>query len=194
MVLRPGFTFYGGFIAAALGIAYYIRRQRLSLSYLDAIAAGLPLGIAVGRIGDVINGEHYGPTTDFFLGVRNTHPDALTPSPDVAYHSGGLYEVLIAAIVFAIAWPLRKRLKRPLALMWLVIALFAVGRFFEFFLRSDSADLALGLEIAQWTSLALLAIAGAGAWLTRGRRPRLEESTASRMGYPQGVSNPKAER
>ena len=171
-----GFTFYGGFIAAAFGIAYYVRRCRLSLSYLDAIAAGLPLGVAVGRIGDVINGEHYGPATGFFLGVRNTHPDALTPSPDLAYHSGGLYEVLIAAIVFAIAWPLRKRLKRPLALMWLVIALFAVGRFLEFFLRSDSADLALGLEIAQWTSLALLAVAGAGAWLTlrprRSERPR----------------------
>lgn len=55
-----GFTFYGGFIAAAVGIAYYIRRRRLSLSYLDAIAAGLPLGLAIGRIGDVINGEHYG--------------------------------------------------------------------------------------------------------------------------------------
>jgi hypothetical protein len=27
-----GFTFYGGFIAAALCIAYYIRSQRLSLS------------------------------------------------------------------------------------------------------------------------------------------------------------------
>jgi phosphatidylglycerol:prolipoprotein diacylglycerol transferase len=166
-----GFTFYGGFIAAALGIAYYVRRQRLNLSYLDAIAAGLPLGIAIGRIGDVINGEHYGPATDFFLGVRNMHPDALTPSPDVAYHSGGLYEVLIAALVFAIAWPLRKRLKRPLALMWLVIALFAVGRFFEFFLRSDSADLALGLEIAQWTSLLLLGGAIVGAWLTLRDRP-----------------------
>jgi len=165
-----GFTFYGGFMAAALGIAYYIRRERLSLSYLDAIAAGLPLGIAVGRIGDVINGEHYGPATDFFLGVRNTHPDALTPSPEVAYHSGGLYEVLIAAAVFAIAWPLRERLKRPLALMWLVVGLFAVGRFFEFFLRSDSADLALGLEIAQWTSLVLLAVAVAGAWLTLAHR------------------------
>jgi phosphatidylglycerol:prolipoprotein diacylglycerol transferase len=165
-----GFTFYGGFIAAGLGIAYYIRHERLSLSYLDAIAVGLPLGIAVGRIGDVINGEHYGPATDFFLGVRNTHPDALTPSSDVAYHSGGLYEVLIAAIVYAIAWSLRKRLRRPLALMWLVIALFAVGRFSEFFLRSDSADLALGLEVAQWTSLGLLAVAGAGAWLTLGRR------------------------
>jgi phosphatidylglycerol:prolipoprotein diacylglycerol transferase len=172
-----GFTFYGGFIAAALGIAYYVRRERLSLSYLDAIAAGLPLGIAVGRIGDVINGEHYGPATDFFLGVRNTHPDALTPSPELAYHSGGLYEVLIGLVVFAIAWPLRKRLHRPLALMWLVIGLFAVGRFFEFFLRSDSADLALGLETAQWTSLALLAVAVAGASLTVRRRP-----AASRRG------------
>jgi phosphatidylglycerol---prolipoprotein diacylglyceryl transferase len=166
-----GFTFYGGFIAAALGIAYYVRRERLSLSYLDAIAAGLPMGISVGRIGDVINGEHYGPATDVFLGVRNTHPDALTPSPELAYHSGGLYEVLIGLIVFAIAWPLRKRLHRPLALMWLVIALFAVGRFFEFFLRSDSADLALGLETAQWTSLALLAVAVAGASLTIRRQP-----------------------
>ena len=165
-----GFTFYGGFIAAALGIAYYVRRERLSLAYLDAIAAGLPLGIAVGRIGDVINGEHYGPATDFFLGVRNTHPDALTPSPELAYHSGGLYEVLIGVVVFAIAWPLRKRLRRPTALMWLVVALLAVGRFFEFFVRSDSADLALGLEIAQWTSLALLAVAAVGAWLTL-RRP-----------------------
>jgi phosphatidylglycerol:prolipoprotein diacylglycerol transferase len=165
-----GFTFYGGFIAAALGIAYYVRRERVGLAYLDAIAAGLPLGIAVGRIGDVINGEHYGPATDFFLGVRNTHPDALTPRPDLAYHSGGLYEVLIGAIVFAIAWSLRERLRRPTALMWLVVALLAVGRFFEFFVRSDSADLWLGLEIAQWTSLALLAVAAAGAWLTLGHR------------------------
>jgi phosphatidylglycerol:prolipoprotein diacylglycerol transferase len=167
-----GFTFYGGFIAAALGIAYYVRRQRLSIAYLDAIAAGLPLGLAVGRIGDVIDGEHYGPASDFFLAVRNTHPDALTANPELAYHSGGLYEVIIGATVFAIAWPLRKRLQpRPLALTWLVIALLATGRFFEFFLRSDSADLALGLETAQWTSLLLLTVAAAGAWLTLRRRP-----------------------
>jgi prolipoprotein diacylglyceryltransferase len=102
--------------------------------------------------------------------VRNTHPDALTPSQELAYHSGGLYEVLLGAAVFAIAWPLRRRLERPLASTWLVVALLAIGRFFEFFLRSDSEDLALGLEIAQWTSLALVVIAAVGAWLTLGRR------------------------
>jgi len=182
-----GFTFYGGFIAAALGIAYYLRRQRLGVAYLDAIAAGLPLGLAIGRIGDVINGEHYGPASDFFLAVRNSHPDALTPNPELAYHSGGLYEVLVGAIVFAIAWPLRKRLQRPLALMWLVLALLATGRFFEFFLRSDSADLALGLEIAQWTSLALLAITAAGAWLTLRRGP----ASRGRPQPPVGAQRPR---
>jgi phosphatidylglycerol:prolipoprotein diacylglycerol transferase len=165
-----GFTFYGGFIAAALGIAFYVRRQGLSVSYLDAMAVGLPLGLAIGRIGDVINGEHYGPPTDFFLGVRNTHPDADVPSPDVAYHSGGLYEVLIGAIVFAVIWPLRKRLKRPTLTMWIVIGLLALGRFAEFFVRSDSETLALGLETAQWTSLLLLLVAVAGAWLALRRR------------------------
>ena len=161
-----GFTFYGGFIAAVLGIVAYLWRRGLSVSYLDAIAVGLPLGIAVGRIGDVINGEHYGPATDFFLGVQNTHPEADVPSPDVAYHSGGLYEVLIGAVVFAIVWPLRARLRRPTALMWTVIGLLAAGRFAEFFVRSDSETIALGLETAQWTSLLLMIIAAAGAWRT----------------------------
>ena len=161
-----GFTFYGGFIAAAAGIGLYLRRQRLSLGYLDAAAFGLPPGLAVGRIGDVINGEHFGPATDFLLGVRNTHPEALTPSPDLAYHSGGLYEIMLGLLVFAVVWPLRRRLVRQLAMMWLVVALLAAGRFAEFFLRSDSPDLALGLEIAQWTSLALLAATAVGAWWT----------------------------
>jgi phosphatidylglycerol:prolipoprotein diacylglycerol transferase len=165
-----GFTFYGGFIAATLGIGIYLWRARLSVVYLDVVACALPLGLAIGRIGDVINGEHYGPATNFFLGVRNTHPDADVPSNEIAYHSGGLYEVLIGAIVFAIVWPLRHRLRRPTALTWLVIALLAAGRFVEFFVRSDSDTMGLGLETAQWTSLALIAVAGVGAWLTIGRR------------------------
>lgn len=165
-----GFTFYGGFIAAALGIGFYAWRRRLSIEYLDAVAFGLPLGIAIGRIGDIINGEHYGPATSFFLGVRNTNPDADVPSPNVAYHSGGLYEALIGAFVFALVLALRKWLTAPTAMMWLVIALLSAGRFAEFFVRSDSDTVALGLEVAQWTSLVLFAVAALGAWLTLGRR------------------------
>ena len=69
-----GYTFYGGFIAAALGIAFYVWRKRLSVEYLDAVAFGLPLGIAIGRIGDVINGEHYGPPTTSSSGSATRIP------------------------------------------------------------------------------------------------------------------------
>jgi phosphatidylglycerol---prolipoprotein diacylglyceryl transferase len=163
---NTGFTFDGGFVAAAIGIAAYLRISRRPIVYLDVVAAALPLGVAIGRVGDVINGEHYGPATTFFLGVRNANPDSLTPRHDIAYHSGGLYEVLLAAVIFAIVWPLRHRLERPTALIWLVLGLFPLGRFFEFFARSDSEGAALGLSTAQWTSLVLLGIAIVGAAIT----------------------------
>lgn len=177
-LLRPaawagayGFAFNGALIAAVAGIGLYLHRKRLSPRYLDAVALGFPLGMAIGRIGDVINGEHHGPATDAAWALRHTHPDASVPSPAVAYHDGGLYELLIALAVFAVVWPLRQRFHRPLMALWTVIALYAVGRFLEFFYRSDSADLALGLNGAQWTSLALLAIAAGGAWWSRQRQP-----------------------
>lgn len=167
-----GFTFDGGVILAAILLFGYAWRRQLSARYLDAVAAGLPFGVAVGRIGDIINGEHYGPRSDFFLAVRNAHPDALTPNPAFAYQNGGLYEALLAALIFAVVWPLRHRLPRMLDLTWLVLALFAVGRFFEFFVRSDSPNLALGLDNAQWTSIALLVVSVVGWLLTRGYQAR----------------------
>jgi phosphatidylglycerol---prolipoprotein diacylglyceryl transferase len=168
-----GFTFDGGVILAALLVIAYVRRRRLSWSYLDAVAVGLPLGVAIGRVGDVINGEHYGPRSDFFLAVRNAHPDALTPNPALAYQNGGLYELLLAATIFFLVWTLRHRSWRTGVLTWLVLGLFATGRFFEFFIRSDSPQLALGLNNAQWTSLGLLVIVALG-WTLTARQARRE--------------------
>jgi phosphatidylglycerol:prolipoprotein diacylglycerol transferase len=165
-------------ILSAVLIAGYVQRQRLSGRYLDVVAIGLPLGVAVGRIGDVINGEHYGPQSDFFLAVRNSHPDALTPNPDLAYHNGGLYEVLLGLAIFMVMWQVRDRARHHGDLAWLVLGLFAFGRFFEFFARSDSPNLALGLNNAQWTSLGLLAVVITGWRLSRHLRPGAPPASA----------------
>lgn len=157
-----GFTFDGGFILAGLLLAFWVRRKRLDIRYLDAIALWLPLGVAIGRIGDIINGEHYGAASTAFYAVRNSNPNALTPNPQLAYENGGLFEVVLALFVLASMLILQPHLKRPGDLAWAVLGLFAFGRFFEFFLRSDSPDLALGLSNAQWTSLVLLAVAVLG--------------------------------
>lgn len=59
-----GFSLYGGMLAGALAGLLALRREPGPLRHLDALAAGFPLGLAVGRIGDLINGEHFGPPTD----------------------------------------------------------------------------------------------------------------------------------
>lgn len=161
-----GFTFDGGLILAAILIGVYLWRTGLGMRYLDAVAVGLPLGVAVGRIGDIINGEHYGARSDFFLAVRNSNPDALSPDPTLAFQNGGLYETLLGLVIFAVVWPLRNRLTHPGSLAWLVFALFAVGRFFTFFLRTDTPVLSGGLSNGQWTSVVLLIAAGAGWAIT----------------------------
>lgn len=174
LISSYGFTFDGGVIAAAALLAFWVKRGGLNTLYLDAIAAGLAFGVAVGRIGDVINGEHYGPRSDSWLAVRNSHPDAETPDSRFAYENGGLYEVLLAGAVFAIVWPLRHRMPHPGDLAWLVLGLFSFGRFFEFFIRNDSPQLGLGLSNAQWTSLVMLAVVIAGRTFTA-RRARSDQ-------------------
>jgi len=171
-ILRPGewlgargFSFYGGLVFGTAAAAVQLRRSRLDLPYLDAMAVGFPLAMAIGRVGDVINGEHYGPATDAPWGVRNAHPDADVPSGDVAYHSGGLYEIVLAVAVGATVWLLRRHLSRPGQMLWAVVGLYAAGRFAMFFYRVDSPSLVLGLDTTQGISLLLMLVAGLGfAW------------------------------
>lgn len=177
---RNGFSIYGAVILAPLAAAVYMRRNGLGMRYLDAVAAGFPLGLLVGRFGDLVNGEHYGPPSDLPWAVRNTHPNADTPDPTVAYHSGGLYEMVLGLAILAVAWPLRDRLRRPGAMLWSIVALYSVGRFGMFFYRDDSDGLLLGLNNAQVTSLALLVVCAVGSWImlrprTHGARDTLSE-------------------
>ncbi|MGI8461780.1 MAG: prolipoprotein diacylglyceryl transferase [Solirubrobacterales bacterium] len=177
-LLRPGdwvgtggFSFYGAILLGVPAVALYLRRRGLGIRYLDALAFGFPLGMAVGRLGDVVNGEHFGPPSELPWAFRHTHPDALTPRPEVAYHSGGFSEVVLSLAILALVWPLRDRLTSPGNVLWLVIGLYATGRFAMFFVRSDSETILAGLNGAQWTSLALIAVSAYGLWRVLGRYP-----------------------
>jgi phosphatidylglycerol---prolipoprotein diacylglyceryl transferase len=174
-----GFSFYGGIIAGVPAVVLYLCRNKLGVTYLDALAAGFPLGMAVGRIGDIINGEHYGPASDLPWAVQNTHPAADVPSNQLAYHSGGLYEVVLALAMIAALWALRERLRRPGAMLCAVVGMYAAGRFGMFFVRSDSTELTLGLSFSQWISLLLLAFAILGLALSHRRAAAVNPEAAS---------------
>ena len=171
-----GFSFYGGLVFGAVAATVVLRRGRNgahALPYLDAMAFGFPLAMAVGRIGDVINGEHYGPVSDAPWAIRYVNPEADVPSGDLAYHSGGLYEVVLALALAAVVPILSRRLRRPGQLLWAVVGLYGLGRFAMFFYRSDSPQLAFGLDTSQALSLALIAVACVGlVWGQRGHLTR----------------------
>jgi phosphatidylglycerol:prolipoprotein diacylglycerol transferase len=68
-VWRGGLTLIGGIIGAVL-FAYVVMRKfgyRFA-QVMDPAAIGLAFGIAVGRIGDLVIGDHFGKPTNFFLG------------------------------------------------------------------------------------------------------------------------------
>jgi len=162
-----GFAFYGALILGPLAVGAYLWRGRLSLRYLHALAAGFPLGMAVGRIGDLISGEHYGPPSTLPWAIHYPDPGAEVPNHALAYHSGGLYEIVLALLMLAVLWPLRHRFRWATALFWATVAFYSAGRFLMFFWRSDTTDLGFGLNLAQLTSVALLAVALAGLALAR---------------------------
>ena len=167
-----GFSFYGAMLLGVAAVGFAIWRLALERSYLDALAVGVPLGLAVGRIGDVISGEHHGGVSDAPWAIKYTHPDAEVPVTGVAYQSGALYEVLLGLAMLAVIWPLRHRFKTPTQLLWVVVAMYSAGRFVIFFFRDDSDELALGLSNGHWTSLALIAVSlTAAVLLGRKRRP-----------------------
>ena len=170
-----GFSIYGAVIGGPLAAAVYLRRRPNPQRQLDALAAAFPLGLAVGRVGDLISGEHHGGPTDVAWGIAYSSASAEVPRVGVAYHSGALYEIVLALLLLVLTRPLWRRL-RPLALFWVVIALYGLGRFVIFFWRADGGSETLGLSGAQWISLGLVTIASAGAAtaLRRGRTPPSE--------------------
>lgn len=166
-----GYSIYGGLVGGGLAAGIWIWARGLSARYLDALAAGLPLALAVGRIGDLINGEHYGPATDLPWGIVYAHPDAPVPSHEIAYHAGGLYEIVLSLAILAVLWPLRHRFERPTTLLWATLAAYAGGRFLMFFWRDDVSAGIAGINSAQLESLVLVALA-LGALLVVSRTPR----------------------
>jgi prolipoprotein diacylglyceryl transferase len=94
-ITEGGITLYGGLIGGVLGgLAYGVYRRVPVLRFLDVAAPGMILGQAIGRLGDLINGEHRGTPTDLPWAVRYTHPNTLG-DPGVAVHpTAGGYELL----------------------------------------------------------------------------------------------------
>ena len=71
LIWKGGISLLGGIAGATIANAINIRRFGLRFFQVaDALAAPLALGIAIGRIGDLIIGDHLGKPTSWLLAWR----------------------------------------------------------------------------------------------------------------------------
>ena len=165
-----GISIYGALIGgtiAGLGYGYIAKVPNITRA-LDIAAIGGIMGMAIGRIGDIINGEHFADGTGLPWGVVYTNanspafPLRLDPQhPAVAYELiGDLFIFLALAVIYT-------RLPRAGVTFFAWVFMYGLLRFWVSFLRLDD-EILVGLTTAQVIALFAMPLGlGAVAYLLR---------------------------
>ena len=160
-IWNGGIALFGAIIGGFLTGAVYARLQGYPIGRLaDLAAPALLIAQSIGRIGDVINGEHVSKATNAWYGFVYSHPDSRSNQVhgDLASHPVMIYEMLWNTAVLALIWYLRGRIKPDGMLFALYISLYSFGRFFITFLREDKIWV-IGLQEAHLISILVIVIA-----------------------------------
>ena len=124
----------------------------------DVVAPALLIAMAIGRIGDIINGEHFAKATSLPWGFVYTNSESLGFGRPIS-HPAVAYELLFDLALAAVIWPLRNRL-RPRGMFFVLYgALYSIGRFFLSFLRVESQTYFDFLNQAQVLALIVIVVA-----------------------------------
>jgi phosphatidylglycerol:prolipoprotein diacylglycerol transferase len=198
-----GISIYGALIGGTLGAAAYAAWRRLPRwgTMADVAAIGAILGMAVGRIGCFINGDIFGRTTDWAIGIVYTHSDSpaypvySAIPPELAQHPVTAYEIVGDLIIFALLlFVLRRVFKREGMVFFAWAFLYAAMRFGISFLRGADIEgvwvgddlVAGGLRVAQLVALAIMVVAplAVAYVLTRRGPARAERRRLARAERP----------
>ena len=209
-IWEGGLGIWGAIAFGALGAWIACRRRGIPLpAFGDALAPGLLVAQAVGRLGNWFNNELYGGPTDlpWRLRIYEWENGQAVRGPDgepvVAgfFHPTFLYEMLwCLAAAALVAWADRRfRLAHGRAFA-LGIAAYCAGRLWIEMLRIDPAETFFGVRLNVFTA-GILLVAALLAFVWQRGRPR--ESLAGRAGgWPAGqpeepaaaVADPAPER
>jgi prolipoprotein diacylglyceryl transferase len=178
-IWEGGLGIWGAIALGALGAWIGCRRKGVPLpAFADAIAPGLLVAQAIGRLGNYFNNElHGGPTTlPWALKVYQWADGHAVIGPDghpvVAgfFHPTFLYELLwdLAAAAVVVWADRRFRLGHGRAFA-LYVATYCLGRMWIEMLRDDTAEHFLGIRLNVFTSIAVGLVAVVFFVALRGR-------------------------
>jgi prolipoprotein diacylglyceryl transferase len=173
-VWQGGLGIPGALLAGVIAGVIVARHRSLPVGQLlDVAAPAIPVGQAIGRLGNWFNQELYGRPTDLPWALRidvDHRPDELEHV--ATYHHTFLYEGLwnLALAAGLVLYERRRPNGRPGRLFAVYVAGYGLGRFWVEALRIDPASEILGVRVNLWVSL--IAVAGALGWLVLSGRQR----------------------
>jgi prolipoprotein diacylglyceryl transferase len=177
-VWRGGMSLLGGLIVAVLvGVAVARREKLPALPLLDLAAPGIALGIAIGRVSDLIIGDHLGKPTALPWGFRypgSDHPLAGAPPIGTVVHPVALYDLILTTVLLFVLIRFLRSPRATGSAIALFILWYAGSRILTDFLRTDPRRLA-GLTGSQLTALALIVVVLLALW-QRARRTALSRT------------------
>jgi phosphatidylglycerol:prolipoprotein diacylglycerol transferase len=180
-VWEGGMAFFGAVIACPIALTVIAYRKKLPMwVVLDGAAIFATLPQAIGRIGNIINGDILGPPSNLPWAVQYTSPHSFAP-PGQAYQPAGAYELLVSLALFGIVMFVIRR-GAPDGTAWIVyLAGYATSQFLLFFLRATEPVILFGLKQAQLTSLVILVLVVPAFILLRLRYPRIFQGEEAAM-------------
>ena len=159
-VWEGGLSLLGGITGGLLAAYPVLRRARLPFwPLLDAAAPALALGILIGRIGDLVVGDHLGKPTEFALGFRCPGEETASPCSapvGAGVHLPALYDLFSVSVLLGVLLVLRRRPRWDGFLILVFAAWYGIGRVMEDFFRVDETH-GTGLSGSQWTALTVAA-------------------------------------
>jgi phosphatidylglycerol---prolipoprotein diacylglyceryl transferase len=151
-IWEGGMAFHGGLIGAAIGTYFFCKKHKIKFyDIADIIVIPAALGLALGRIGNLINQEFPGRLTDLPWGITYDNLQGKR-------HPSQIYESIKNLIIFFILLNFYKvkNLKRG-TIFWMFIFLYSLFRFsVEFF--KDQALILFNLTYGQLISIPLFII------------------------------------
>ena len=158
-----GIGLWGGILGGFIGGAAYALWAKHPVGVIaDLTAPALLLVQSIGRLGDIVNGEHCArAAADFIFAFTWINPVSNAASCanglGVAVQPVIAYEILWNMAALLVIWKLRDKIKPDGMLFALYLALYSVGRFLITFLRQDNLW-PFGLQEAHYIAILVLII------------------------------------
>lgn len=173
-VWQGGMSFHGGMLGVVVAEIWFAwSRKRPLLQVADFVAPCVPTGLAMGRVGNFINGELWG---------RLASPDlpwgmVFRGAGDLPRHPSQVYQFLMEGmLLFVLLWWYARKPRVPGQVAAAFLFGYGVFRFAAEFFREPDAFLGLlsmGMSMGQWLCVPMI-VGGAGLWLWLNRRTYIQ--------------------